>query len=133
MKTGNDEDLTVSGINVTPLVDITLVLLIIFMVTATFVSEQAINVNLPKIESREKAPQPAIIVALGKDGKLKMMKKEVTLEELIKQMVVETKIDPNIKVLLKAQKDLPYFKVAEVLEAIKTGGVIKVALAVERK
>ncbi len=133
MKTGNDEDLTVSGINVTPLVDITLVLLIIFMVTATFVSEQAINVNLPKIESREKAPQPAIIVALGKDGKLKMMKKEVTLEELIKQMAVETKIDPNVKVLLKAQKDLPYFKVAEVLEAIKTGGVIKVALAVERK
>ncbi|MEI7640703.1 MAG: biopolymer transporter ExbD [bacterium] len=133
MKTGNDEDLTVSGINVTPLVDITLVLLIIFMVTATFVSEQAINVNLPKIESREKAPQPAIIVALGKDGKLKMMKKEVTIEELIKQMVVETKIDPNVKVLLKAQKDLPYFKVAEVLEAIKTGGVIKVALAVERK
>jgi biopolymer transport protein ExbD len=133
MKTQDDENLIVSGINVTPLVDITLVLLIIFMVTATFVSELGLKVELPKTVTNEKAPSPAITVAIGKDGQLRLMKKEVTLEELKNEMNREVRLDPGVKVLLRAQKDLPYYKVAEVLDAIKAGGVSKVALAVERK
>jgi biopolymer transport protein ExbD len=133
MKTPDDDQLIVSGINITPLVDITLVLLIIFMVTATFVSEQGIKVELPKAASIEKAPSPAITVSVGKDGQLLVMKKQVTIEELKSEMTREARLDPGVKVLLRAQKDLPYYKVAEVLDAIKAGGVSKVALAVERK
>jgi biopolymer transport protein ExbD len=123
----------VTGINVTPLVDITLVLLIIFMATATFVSERAMEVNLPKAASKENAPTPALTVILGKDGTLMLMKKPVTLEELRLVLGKEVRSFPDEKVLLKAEKDLPYFKVAEVLEAIKTAGVTKVALAMDRK
>lgn len=123
----------VTGINVTPLVDITLVLLIIFMVTATFVSEQGLKVNLPKVVTRENAPTPAITVSLNQAGQLRLMKIDVTLPELQKQMAREVVLDRNIKVLVKAQKDLPYFKVAEVLDAIKQAGVTKVALAMDRK
>jgi biopolymer transport protein ExbD len=61
------------------------------------------------------------------------MKKQVTIEELKSEMTREARLDPGVKVLLRAQKDLPYYKVAEVLDAIKAGGVSKVALAVERK
>ncbi|MGD0566064.1 MAG: biopolymer transporter ExbD, partial [Candidatus Goldiibacteriota bacterium] len=78
----DDEQGLVTGINITPLVDITLVLLIIFMVTATFVSERAMEVNLPKSAAKEDAPTPALTVTLGKDGALKLMKKTVTLGEL---------------------------------------------------
>lgn len=123
----------VTGINVTPLVDITLVLLIIFMVTATFVSEQGLKVNLPKVVTRENAPTPAITVSLNQTGQLRLMKIDVTLPELQKRMAREVVLDRNIKVLVKAQKDLPYFKVAEVLDAIKQAGVTKVALAMDRK
>lgn len=133
MKTNDEDQAIVSGINVTPLVDITLVLLIIFMVTATFVSEQAISVILPKVQARENAPSPAISVALAKDGHIKLMKKEVSLQELQEKIKQEAQLDPGVKILVKADKDIAYEKVAEVLDAIKLAGVVKVALAVERK
>jgi biopolymer transport protein ExbD len=133
MQNNEEDSNVVSGINVTPLVDITLVLLIIFMVTATFVSEQGLKVNLPKVLTRENAPSPALTVALGKDGKLKLMKKDVTLEDLKNQMAVEARLDPTVKVLVKVDQDLPYLTVAEVLDAIKLAGVNKVALAMDRK
>src|SRR5688572_30636163 len=129
---GNDDDI-VQGINVTPLVDITLVLLIIFMVTATFVSEQGLQVVLPKIATQENAPTPAITVTLGSKGELKVMKKDVDLEGLRKQMEIEARVNPAVKVLVKAHKDLPYERLAEALDAIKLSGVQKVALAMDRK
>jgi len=133
MQSSDDDSGVVSGINVTPLVDITLVLLIIFMVTATFVSEQGLKVNLPKVMTRENAPSPAISVALDKNGKLRLMKKDVTLEELKTQMGLEARLDPTVKVLVKVDQDLPYSSVAAVLDAIKLAGVNKVALAMDRK
>ena len=130
--TGGDDDI-VQGINVTPLVDIVLVLLIAFMVTASFVSEQGMQVVLPKVATQENAPTPAITVTLGSKGELKLMKKDVDLEGLRKQMAVETGMNPAIKVLVKAHKDVTYEQVAQVLDAIKMGGVNKVALAMDRK
>jgi biopolymer transport protein ExbD len=123
----------VTGINMTPLVDITLVLLIIFMVTATFMSEQALVVNLPKVAAREDAPTPAITVTLGANGQLKLMRKDTDLQGLRDQMAVEFRLNPQVKVLVKADKDIPYGKLAEVLDAIKQGGIQKVALSMDRK
>jgi biopolymer transport protein TolR len=133
MRTCDDDQEVISGINVTPLVDIILVLLIVFMVTATFVSEQGLQVNLPKVVTRENAPSPAITVAIDKNGRLRMMKKDVTITELGAQMALESKLDPGVKVLVKADKDLPYFKVAEVLDTLKQAGVTKAALAMDRQ
>ncbi|MCE5299983.1 MAG: biopolymer transporter ExbD [Spirochaetia bacterium] len=129
----NDEELTVSGINVTPLVDVMMVLLIIFMATATFVNEKALEVNLPKAATKENAPTPAIAVTLGKDGTLKVMKREATLDELGALLSKELNAHPDEKVLLKADKDLPYHMIAQVLDAMKKAGVRKVALAMETK
>jgi len=129
----DDEGMMVSGINVTPLVDITLVLLIIFMVTATFISERAMDVNLPKSATKEDAPSPALTVTLGKDGTLKLMKKQVTTAELTGLLSREMQAHPDEKVLIKAHKDLPYYMVAEVLEAVKLAGIKRAALAMERK
>ena len=123
----------VTGINVTPLVDITLVLLIIFMVTATFISEQALQVNLPKVIKEEKSPQPALVVTLGPNGELKFNRQDITLPGLTQQMTVETSSNPEVKVILKAPKEITYEKLAAVLDAVKMGGVQKVALAMDRK
>jgi biopolymer transport protein ExbD len=133
MLSGGSDDDIVQGINVTPLVDITLVLLIAFMVTATFVSEQGMQVVLPKAATQENAPTPAITVTLGPKGELKLMKKDITLDGLRQQMAVESGLNPGIKVLVKAHKDIAYEQVAMVLDAIKLGGVNKVALAMDRK
>ena len=128
----NDRNL-VTGINVTPMVDITLVLLIIFMVTATFISEQAFQVHLPKVVKEEKAPHPALVVTLGPNGQLVYNKKDIDLPHLTQALTEETSVEPEVKVILKAPKEVTYEKVAQVLDAIKMGGVQKVALAMERK
>ena len=133
MRINDDDSMMVTGINVTPLVDITLVLLIIFMVTATFISEQGLSVNLPKVATKENAPSPAITVSLNKEGIIKLMKKEVSLEELTLQMKVETRNDQSVKILVKADREVPYENLAQVLDAVKQGGVLKVALAVNNK
>lgn len=132
MQSGSDDDL-VQGINVTPLVDITLVLLIVFMVTATFVNEQGLQVTLPKVATQENAPTPAITVSVGSKGELRIMKKDTDLAGLRAQMGVEVQANPAVKVLVKAHKDLPYEQLAAVLDAIKLAGINKVALAMDRK
>jgi biopolymer transport protein ExbD len=129
----SDDSNLVTGINVTPLVDITLVLLIIFMVTATFISEQALQVHLPKVVKEEKAPQPALVVTLGINGELKFNQKDIDLGGLTQQMTDETSVNPEVQVILKADKDIPYEKLAQALDALKLGGVQKVALAMDRK
>lgn len=129
---GGGENDTVTGINVTPMVDIMLVLLIIFMVTSTFVAEQSLKVSLPKVASREDTPTPAITVTLGAKGEIRIMKKATDLDGLRLQMQTEVLSDPTIKVVVKADKDIPYLKLAAALDAIKLGGVQKIALAVDR-
>jgi biopolymer transport protein ExbD len=133
MQGRNDEDELVQDINITPLVDITLVLLIIFMVTANFVSEQGLRVTLPKAATPESAPTPAITVSIGRQGELRMMRKDTDLEGLRRQMELEAKADPNVKVLVKADKSLSYEALAKVLDAIKLSGISKVALAMDRQ
>lgn len=133
MLPGSGDRGLVTGINVTPMVDITLVLLIIFMVTATFISEQALLVHLPKVVKEEKAPQPALVVTLGSKGELKFNQKNIDLAGLTQQMTVETSVYPDVKVILKADKSVPYEQLAQVLDSIKMGGVQKVALAMDRK
>jgi biopolymer transport protein ExbD len=133
MQSGGDDNDLVTGITVTPLVDITLVLLIIFMVTATFVCEQGLQVNLPKVATQENAPTPAITVTIGAKGELKIMKKDTDLDGLRKQMEIESGLNPAVKILVKADKSVTYETVAAVLDAIKLGGVQKVALAMDRK
>jgi len=125
-----DDDL-VRGINVTPLVDITLVLLIIFMVTATFVTEQGLKVTLPKAATQEASPTPALTVTVAAGGRLRLMKMDVDLQSLRADLAHEVQINPDVKVLLKADKDLPYGQVAAVLDAIKSAGVKRCALAMD--
>jgi biopolymer transport protein ExbD len=129
---GGDEEI-VQGINVTPLVDITLVLLIIFMVTATFVTEQGLKITLPKATTQESPPTPALTVTLAKDGQLRLMKLTVDLAGLRANLEREAKLNPNVKVLINADKDLTYGQVGEVLDAVKSAGIQRCALAFERK
>jgi biopolymer transport protein ExbD len=133
MQSGGGEDDLVQGINVTPLVDITLVLLIIFMVTATFVTEQGLKVTLPKTATEENPPTPALTVVVGKGGALRLMKLTVDLAGLKSNLANEARLNPNVKVLVKADKDLTYGEVAEVLDAVKGAGIQKCALAMEKR
>jgi biopolymer transport protein ExbD len=138
MQSGSGEDDVVQGINVTPLVDITLVLLVIFMVTATFVTEQGLKITLPKAATQEAPPTPALTITVGKGStkgtvSLRLMKLTVDLAGLRANLEHEATLNPNVKVVIKADKDLAYGQVAEILDTVKLSGISRCALILERK
>ena len=78
----DDELSSISEINVTPFVDVVLVLLVIFMVTAPMLVREQMNVNLPKAETGEKSASEQIAIVLDKAGAITIQKKPVTFEQI---------------------------------------------------
>lgn len=126
------DDGMVTGINVTPLVDIMLVLLIVFMVTAHFVSQSGIKVNLPKAATAEAPASASLMVSADRAGALQLMGQTVDLNGLKANLARESKRDPGVRVTLAADGGLAYRQVVELLDVIKQAGVTRVALASER-
>lgn len=126
------DDGVVTGINVTPLVDVVLVLLIVFMVTAHFSSNGELKVNLPKSPTAEASPAAGLIVSLDGDGRLFLMEETVDLNGLKANLAREVEMNPAVRVTLAADGRIHYQQVVGVLDAIKQSGVTRVALASEQ-
>jgi biopolymer transport protein ExbD len=127
-----NEDGTVTGINVTPMVDIMLVLLIIFMVTANFVSQEALKVNLPKTAVSEEVVTQSLTVVLNDKGVLSFRGTKTDLNNLRDALSYEYKANPDVRVTLAADDKLGYKQVIAVLDAIKLAGIKRVALTAQR-
>lgn len=132
MNVENEQEGVVTGINVTPLVDIMLVLLIVFMVTAHFVQDSGIKINLPKAATSEAATTASLVVTLDSKGVIRLVDNEVDLNGLRANLERESKINPGLRVTLAADQDLSYRKIVQVLDLIKQSGVTRVALASEK-
>lgn len=122
----------VTGINVTPLVDIMLVLLIIFMVTSHFIQDSGLKVNLPKAATTEAVVTPALTVTLDSKGSLRLMDSEVDLNGLKTNLQREAGMNPGVRVTLAADDRLPYRDIVAVLDLIKQAGVTRVALSTQK-
>ncbi|OEU60841.1 MAG: protein TolR [Desulfuromonadales bacterium C00003094] len=121
---------TLSQINVTPFVDVMLVLLIIFMVTAPMM-EQGIEVNLPEVADSPglEASKEPLIVTVTRSGAISIGQTEV--ESVAKLMPVLTQILKTRKekeVFLEADREVPYGKVVQVMAAIKGAGINKLSM-----
>ena len=117
-------------INVTPLVDVMLVLLIIFMVTAPLL-QQGIDVNLPQAKGREMPPEERINIVIKRGGVIYMNNNPVSSAELINKLSSISKLNPNV--YLKADKDVPYGMVVQVMGDIKEAGIEKLGMITEPK
>lgn len=117
-----------SEINVTPLVDVMLVLLIIFMITAPLL-QQGIDVNLPKAKGKELSPSERIVITIKKDGKIYVDKSTVTLKSLRKRLSKKT----NKEVFLRADRDVPYGLVVSVMGELRDIGIEKIGMVTEPK
>jgi len=128
---GNKNNRFMSEINVTPFVDVMLVLLIIFMVTAPMMM-QGVEVNLPKTAAqRVKTPEDPLILTVNKQGEVYIEKHRLDLKDL------ETKIEKILKyrhekqVLLRADKEVPYGFVIDVVARVKKAGIDKLGMITE--
>jgi biopolymer transport protein ExbD len=125
---GADEPL--SQVNVTPLVDVFLVLLILFMVTAPLL-DNALEVELPEVTTAEPAPPSSVTLTLGAEGSLAVGDEVVTLEQALERCRAALAGDPDADVYLRADEAVPYGFVLSVLDALRRAGIARAALVVE--
>ena len=117
-------------INVTPFVDVMLVLLVIFMVTAPLL-QQGIDVNLPQAKGKELPSEERITLIIKKGSMIYMNETPVSLTEMGKRLRALSSQNPNV--FLKADKDVPYGFVVEVMGEIKEAGIEKLGMITEPK
>ncbi|MBK6689043.1 MAG: biopolymer transporter ExbD [Deltaproteobacteria bacterium] len=126
-----DEEV-MSEINVTPFVDIVLVLLIILMVTSTSIVKASLAVELPKAASGGAVVESTLNVVLTKDGQMLVDGEVKTNEELVAKVKAEKANNPKLQAVIAADKGVPYGSVVHVIDLVKTNGVTSFALNIER-
>lgn len=132
MKLGSDDDEAISAINVVPLVDIILVVLIIFMVTAPMIMKPSINVNLPKAASGDKSTPSQLSISIAAGGTLNL--NGVTADENAISAKAQEEVGKNaeIQAIISADKDVPHGTVVHIIDLVKTAGVKKFAISIEK-
>ncbi len=128
-KTQDDGGDDVMGeINVTPLVDVMLVLLVVFIVTAPLLT-QAVHVNLPKTaETAAPEEKEAVYVSVDAKGKVFIDKTEIALEGFEKELLARKAADPEIALNLNADDAVQYGTVAKVMSSIERSGITKLSV-----
>ncbi len=121
----------ISQINVTPLVDVMLVLLIIFMVTAPIL-QQGVSVDLPKVASGPLSGQDEqLVVNVGKDGQLFLNDTPMTPQSLTEKLRAIAVARPDRQLYVRADQAVPYGQVMRVMGAVHDAGLSKVGLVTE--
>jgi biopolymer transport protein TolR len=122
---------TMSQINVTPLVDVMLVLLVIFMVTAPMM-QQGVQVNLPKAETKSLAPkEDTLVVSVEKSGRTFINTSEIQGDQLKDKLNSMLAGREKREVFLKADSSVPYGEVVKVMAQIKGAGVERLGMVTE--
>jgi biopolymer transport protein ExbD len=127
-----DDDDEISGINVTPLVDIMLVLLIIFMVASNYIVKEAIEVNLPKAATGEEVnnDNKSIALIIKEDGRL-FLNGELTTEEKIAEASKALSREPNAQALIAADRGTSHGAVIKLIDLIRANGLTSFAINID--
>jgi biopolymer transport protein ExbD len=126
----SDEGDAITGINVTPLVDVTLVLLIIFMVTTSYIVKASIEVDLPQAVTARGSRPASLSVTLTRQGVLYLNDRPTSEQNLVTKVRAEVEANPDVQVLIAADTELQYGRVVGLIDLIKQNGVRRYALNV---
>jgi biopolymer transport protein ExbD len=127
----DDAGRMITDINVTPLVDITLVLLIIFMVTTSYIVNPSIKVDLPKAVSGSDQVRTTLALTLTKDGQLYLNGEPSSEDRVAKQIATELPRNPDLQAIIAADKVVPHGAVVHIIDFVKRAGVRKFAINVD--
>lgn len=127
-----EEEALIAGINVTPLVDVVLVLLIIFMVTASFIVRETIEVQLPRAASGGETVGTTVNLVLDERGVLYLDGEETTMEAARRAVRELARRDEDAKAIISADKRLSHGRVVEIIDLVKSEGLNKFAINIEK-
>jgi len=129
----NAEDEVLAEINVTPLVDVMLVLLIIFMIAAPML-HQGVEVALPRADAANlpMRVEDPLVVSVDRDGNVYLQETRIATEDLVERLTDQIKARGNDSVFLKGDRDVPYGRIIEVLDVLHRGGIVHVGMVTEK-
>ena len=130
---GDDDDPVLADINVTPLVDVMLVLLIIFMIAAPML-HQGVEVALPRAEATNlpMRVEDPLVVSIDREGNVYLQETQVPAEDLVERVTGQLKARGDESVFLKGDREVPYGRIIEVLDILHQGGIVRVGMITER-
>jgi biopolymer transport protein ExbD len=129
----DNDDEAITGINVTPLVDITLVLLIIFMVTASYIVKETIEIELPRAAHGGETLQKTFAVLVSKEGKTWLNGVPMDDAGLIAAVKDAQAHGEDVQAIVGADKNATHGMVTHLLDVLKGAGVLKFAIQIEKQ
>jgi biopolymer transport protein ExbD len=130
---GDEDDGLMNEINMTPLVDVMLVLLIVFMVTIPVI-RHAVKIDLPHASSQKEDTKPAqVTVSIDADGNVMWDEQKISDETLQAKIAAAAQQNPQPELHLSADRKVAYEKVAQVMSAAQAGGLTKIGFVTEPK
>jgi biopolymer transport protein ExbD len=127
----DDSGRMITEINVTPLVDITLVLLIIFMVTTSYIVNPSIKVDLPKAATGSDQLRTTLALTLTKDGQLYLNGDRSDEAQVVRQIAADLPKNPDLQAIIAADKVVSHGSVVHLIDLVKRAGVRKFAINVD--
>lgn len=121
---------SIIGINIAPLVDVILVLLIIFMATAPLIQKRSLGINVPKAAHSQAKATETINLSMDAQRRIRLEDQEVSLQDLPSRLEALAKADPAVHLAIQADEAISYGEVIELLDDARGAGVKKIALEV---
>jgi len=121
---------SLADINITPLVDVVLVLLIIFMVTAP-VLQSGIEVNVPKTRSVKEITQERLVISINKEQRVFLGNDPININEIGDKLRQKIRDPRNQSVFVRADEDVPFGAFATVMDAVKQSGITNVSIVTQ--
>jgi len=132
MQSGGGRRGPIVGINVTPMVDVVLVLLVIMMVSAIYIVSQTLKVELPKTASSDQAANSPLAVTITKEGKYFFDQKPIDENRLMEELRSAKQKSADVSLVVTADREAYHGDVVHVIDLAKVNGITKFAINVER-
>ncbi|MDR7090040.1 biopolymer transporter ExbD [Cellvibrio fibrivorans] len=131
---GGDSDEVLSEINITPMVDVMLVLLVVFIITAPLMTN-AIKVNLPDtdVTVQIEEPKKPVVVSVDEQGRIYLDEDEYSLDVIESELASRKALDPEIRLNLNADETVPYGTVAKLMVLIEKAGIQRLSFITEKQ
>ncbi|MDX8382586.1 MAG: protein TolR [Ghiorsea sp.] len=128
---GDHDHQPMSEINITPMVDVMLVLLIIFMVAAPMLT-QGVNIDLPDANAPQIRKQiEPLVISIRKNGDVFLQTKQVTMQQVAPRVLAMRKAKPDLPVFIRGDAKTPYEHIASIMSLLESSGIKQISLVTE--